>query len=154
MSTVFTLSVVQSMDLNNKSTMTCIHYYNIIWSIFTVPQILCALLTHVCFNNFQAVTSNKKYHILVVCIYTIDFIQSWKKRNFTICNNMDGSSGYYSKSDRKKTNITWCHLMWTLKKQTRTQNKNRLTDKLHKQGGRCGWVEKVKRTLRGTHLQL
>ena len=62
--------------------MTYIYYYNIIVSIFTVPQILCALLIHVCFNNFQAVTSNNKYHILVVCIYTMKFYSVIKKEKF------------------------------------------------------------------------
>lgn len=63
--------------------MTYIHYCNIIGSIFTAPQILCALLIHVCFNNFQAVFKLEISHPCGMYIYN-EILFSHEKREILL----------------------------------------------------------------------
>ena len=61
-------------------------------------------------------------------IYTMEYYSAIKKKNNSICSNMDRPRDYYIKSDKDKYYITY---MWNLKKWYRwtyLQNRNRLPD--------------------------
>ena len=57
-----------------------------------------------------------------MCTYTMQYYSAIKKkeRNFTICNNMDGLGGYYTKWINQTEKQLLCDItpMWTLKDST------------------------------------